>query len=137
MRLPRFSIASLLAVIGILAVALAALRTLSRTAFYRDRMDRQSFNGTAAAGILTSPRFLASSSHAVDPHMSVAGSFRDQATYVCVFIVQAALPLAFVFWAQYTIASALSRATRHLPSSANMHKDHPAPLRPGAPGVAR
>ena len=116
-------------------IALAALRSLSRTAFYRDRMDRQSFNGTAAAGILTSPRFLASSSHAVDPHMSVAGSFRDQATYVCVFIVQAALPLAFVFWAQYTIASALSRATRHLPSSANMHKDHPAPRQQSVPTV--
>ncbi|SPO29460.1 uncharacterized protein UTRI_04810_B [Ustilago trichophora] len=103
--------------------ALAALRSLSRTAFYRDRLERQSFNGTVAAGVLTSPRFLSTAEH-VDPHMSMVGSFRDQVTYVCVFVVQAALPLAFVFWAQYTVASALSRATRHLPPSSSTNKHH-------------
>lgn len=103
-------------------IALAALRSLSRTAFYRDRVERQTFNGTAAAGVLTSPRFLSSSGH-VDPHMSTVGSFRDQVTYICVFIVQAALPLALVFWAQYTIASALSRATRHLPAAVSSSKE--------------
>ena len=101
-------------------IALAALRSLSGTAFYRDRFERQTFNGTAAAGMATSSRFLGTPGHVIDPHTSSVGSFRDQLTYVCVFIVQAALPLAFVLWAQYTVASALSRATRHLPG----HKDH-------------
>lgn len=104
-------------------IALAALRSLSRTAFYRDRMDQQSVNGTADASILTSSRFLASHAEAANPHMSSVGSFRDQFTYVCVFIAQAALPLAFVLWAQYSVASLLSRATRNLPSFV-MNKDH-------------
>ncbi|KAJ1023165.1 hypothetical protein NDA16_003318 [Ustilago loliicola] len=103
-------------------IALAALRSLSRTAFYRDRMDRQSVNGTADTSILTSSRFLASHGQVADPHMSSVGSFRDQLTYICVFIVQAALPLALVLWAQYSVASLLSRATRNLPSSV-MSKD--------------
>ncbi|SPO28413.1 uncharacterized protein UTRI_04810 [Ustilago trichophora] len=115
-------------------IALAALRSLSRTAFYRDRIERQSFNGAVAAGVLASPRFLATTEHA-DPHTSLVGSFRDQVTYVCVFIVQAALPLAFVFWAQYTVASALSRATRHLPTSSSLNKDHHAQRQQSVPIV--
>ncbi len=105
-------------------IALAALRSLSRTAFYRDRVDRQAFNGTAAAGMLTSSHLLAAPAHKTDPHGSSVGSFRDQVTYLCVFLVQAALPLAFVLWAQYSIASALSRATRHLPASTASSKQH-------------
>lgn len=98
-------------------IALAALQSLSRTALYRDRLEQHSFYGTAAAGVLTSPRFLAAQGHATNPYMSSVGSWQDQATYVCVFAVQAALPLAFAFWAQYALASALSRATRSFSKS--------------------
>ncbi|KAF6767658.1 hypothetical protein PSEUBRA_006320 [Kalmanozyma brasiliensis GHG001] len=93
-------------------IALAALRNLSRTAFYHDRLEVQNSHGAAAAGMLTSPRFLAAHQRVTDPHSSSVGSVRDQVMYLCVFAVQAALPLAFVLWAQYALASALSRATR-------------------------
>ena len=105
-------------------IALAALRSLSRTAFYHDRLERHGFAGTAAAGVLTSPRFLAATEKMVDPHMSKVGSLRDQLTYICVFTVQAALPLALVLWAQYSIASALSLATRSLPPSRSSSQHH-------------
>lgn len=106
-------------------IALAALRSLSRTAFYRDRIERQKPNGTTAgADMLTSSNLLAPPSQRLDPHMSLVGSFRDQLTYVCVFIVQAAAPLACLLCAQYSIASALSRATRHLPAPTGSNKEH-------------
>ncbi|UTT89600.1 hypothetical protein NDA17_007212 [Ustilago hordei] len=98
-------------------IALAALASLSRTAFYRHRTDRQIVDRAADASILTTSRFLSSDVEALDPHMSSVGSLRDQLTYICVFVVQAALPLALVLWAQYSLASALSRATRNLPAS--------------------
>ncbi|TKY89632.1 hypothetical protein EX895_001417 [Sporisorium graminicola] len=108
-------------VLGQVLIAMAALRSLSRTAFYRHSRERQLFTETAAAGVLTSPRFLAASDTLADPHASAVGSFRDQVTYVCVFVVQAALPLALALWAQYAVATALSRATRSLPSAGQQH----------------
>nr|CDI54708.1 conserved hypothetical protein [Melanopsichium pennsylvanicum 4] len=84
-------------------------------------MERQPYNGSVAAGVLTSSRFLASTSRA-DPHTSSVGSFRDQLTYFCVFLVQAVMPLALVFWTQYTVASALSRITRTLATDAKQHR---------------
>ncbi|CDU25494.1 uncharacterized protein SPSC_05387 [Sporisorium scitamineum] len=108
-------------VLGQVLIALAALRSLSRTAFYRHGRERQSFIGTAAAGVLASPRYLAASDTVADSHASAVGSFRDQLTYVCVFVVQAALPLALALWAQYAVASALSRVTRSLPGTSQQH----------------
>lgn len=114
-------------------IALAALRSLSRTAFYHTRTQRQTFTETAAAGVLTSPRFFASSAHVADPHMSSVGSFGDQVSYVCVFIVQAALPLAAALWAQYALAIALRRTSRSLPLAGGAakqlyeHSDQDAP----------
>ncbi|CBQ68601.1 conserved hypothetical protein [Sporisorium reilianum SRZ2] len=108
-------------VLGQVLIALAALRSLSRTAFYRHTREQKSFIGTAAAGVLTSPRFLAASNAVADPHQSAVGSFRDQLTYVCVFVVQAALPLVLALWAQYAVATALSRIARTLPSASQQH----------------
>lgn len=96
-------------------IAMAALRSLSRTAFYRDRFDRAASNATIASGMLTSSRLLSTRLDA-DPHTSLVGSLGDQVTYLCVFLVQAALPLALVLWAQYSMATTLSRTTRQLPA---------------------
>lgn len=115
-------------------IVLAALRSLSRTAFYRDRFERHTVTGTAAAGMLTSPRFFTSTGHASDAHTSLVGSFSDQVTYVCVFVVQAALPLTLALWAQYAVASALSLTTRSLPCSSDAAKAYSEPQR-SAPAV--
>ncbi|GAC99663.1 hypothetical protein PHSY_007266 [Pseudozyma hubeiensis SY62] len=114
-------------------IALAALHSLSRTAFHHTRSQRQTFTETAAAGVLTSPRFFASSPHAADPHTSSVGSFGDQATYMCVFLVQAALPLAGALWAQYALATALSRISRSLPLAGGAAKQRHEHSQQGAP----
>ncbi|ETS65046.1 hypothetical protein PaG_00499 [Moesziomyces aphidis] len=102
-------------------IAMAALRSLSRTAFYRDRFDRATSNATMSSGMLTSSHLLSTRLDA-DPHTSLVGSLGDQVTYLCVFLVQAALPLALVLWAQYSMATTLSRTTRQLPA----HRTEPS-----------
>lgn len=77
-------------VLGQALIAVAAIRSLSQSAFYGQQ---------SPALPLTA-------------HTARVGSSSDQFSYVVVTLAQAALPLAAAFWAQYAVASSLSHVSR-------------------------
>lgn len=89
-------------VLGQLLIALAAIRSLSGSAFYGQP---RKIPSAGLAMMVVNPA-------AMDSHATRVGSLSDQLTYLLIVLVQAALPLAVAFWAQYAVASSLSRVSR-------------------------